>query len=64
MASWAKMAWAKMAGANKRKNEKHKFELIYTVFGEGRASRDEIKLDENPLSELTFFDHNNWIEIW
>ena len=43
-----------LSGADGLKNEKHQIQLIYTVFCEGRASPDENKIDENPLSELIF----------
>ena len=42
-------------GADKLKSEKHKIQLVYTMFREGRVSPDETKIDENPLSEVTVF---------
>ena len=48
-----------ISGADKLKNEKHQIQLLYTVFREGRASPDETKIEENPLSELSFFESRN-----
>ena len=52
-----------LSEADKLKNEKPLILLVYTLFGEGRASPDETKITEKPLSELTFFESRNRLEI-